>query len=287
MNQAHQFDFMSLSEHYCAASVAARPTVSVIIPALNEAENLSHVLSRIPKWVDEVVLIPGPSTDGTAEVAQEIMPSIRIVAQEGKGKGAALRCGIRASTGDILVLLDADGSTDPNEIPAFVGALLTGADYAKGSRFLQGGGTADMTPLRFLGNGALMVLANVLFKTRYSDITYGYNAVWRKHAECMALEIDNWAMEVTSNIRVARNGLRVVEVASFEHLRMGGEAKLSTFSAGWMILTAIVREWTTSLKHKAIKNGKITSLYANHTNPDRTDFNPDHKVSLIPDGKGR
>jgi glycosyltransferase involved in cell wall biosynthesis len=285
VNQAHLFDFMSLSGYDRAASAAARPTISVIIPALNEAENLPYVLPRIPKWVDEVVLIPGPSTDGTAEIAQEIMPSIRIIQQEGKGKGAALRCGIRASTGDILVLLDADGSTDPNEIPAFVGALLTGADYAKGSRFLQGGGTVDMTPIRHLGNGALMILTNVLFKTRYSDITYGYNAVWRKHAECMALEIDNWAMEIVSNIRVVRNGLRVVEIASFEHLRIAGEAKLSTFSAGWMILAAIVREWATSLKCKTIKSDRIASLYPDPMG--RTDSNSDHKVSLIPNIRGR
>ncbi|NJM40968.1 MAG: glycosyltransferase [Anaerolineae bacterium] len=247
---------------------ALHPTVSVIIPALNEAENLPHVLSRIPKWVDEVILIPGPSTDGTAEVAMQLMPDIRIVEQEGKGKGAALRCGMRAATGDILVLLDADGSTDPHEIPAFVGALLTGADYAKGSRFLQGGGTVDMTWLRQLGNGALMVLTNILFKTRYSDITYGYNAVWREHAECMALNIDNWAMEVISNIRVARQGLRVVEVASFEHLRIGGEAKLATFSAGWMILTAIVREWFEIPKRRAIQNAATVSANNSvHTSP--------------------
>jgi glycosyltransferase involved in cell wall biosynthesis len=219
-----------------------RPSVCVIIPALNEAENLPHVLPRIPTWVDEVILVPGNSTDGTADVAKKLMPSIRIVEQEGKGKGAALRAGVRAATSDILVLLDADGSTDPQEIPAFIGALITGADYAKGSRFLQGAGTADMPPLRILGNGALMALTNVLFKTRYSDITYGYNAIWRKHAEHLALEINNWAMEIVSNIRVARQGLRVVEVASYEYCRIAGEAKLATFSAGWTILKAILRE---------------------------------------------
>ena len=255
MNKAQTFDFLPTSH-----DEGSRPKVSVIIPAWNEAENLPHVLSRIPKWVDEVILIPGPSTDGTADVALQIMPNIRIVEQEGKGKGAALRCGMRAATGDILVLLDADGSTDPHEIPAFVGALLTGADYAKGSRFLQGGGTVDMTLIRQLGNGVLMVLTNMLFKTRYSDITYGYNALWSKHAECMALDIDNWAMEVVSNIRVARDGLRVVEVASFEHLRIGGEAKLATFSAGWMILTAIVREWIEKPKRKAVKKDNHTSV---------------------------
>ncbi len=212
------------------------------MPALNEAENLPHVLPKIPSWVHEVILIPGPSTDGTADVARRLMPNIRIVEQKGKGKGAALRSGVKASTGDILVFLDADGSTEPTEMSAFVGVLLTGADFAKGSRFLQGAGTVDMPLYRALGNGALTLLTNILFGTRYSDITYGYNAIWKQHADTLALEINGWACEIVSNIRAARDGLRVVEVASFEHRRIAGEAKLATFNAGWAILKAILRE---------------------------------------------
>ncbi len=237
-----------------------KPKVSIIVPALNEAENLPHVLPKIPTWVHEVILIPGPSTDGTADVARQIMPSIRIVEQEGKGKGAALRSGVKAATGDILVFIDADGSTDPTEISAFVGALLTGADFAKGSRFLQGAGTIDMPFYRALGNGALTLLTNILFGTRYSDITYGYNAVWKHHIDSLALEINGWACEIVSNIRVARDGLRVVEVASFEHRRIAGEAKLATFNAGWAILRAILRESTIkrAKKQKSLSQPGLT-----------------------------
>lgn len=238
MDTSNYIDFLTESQ----GNYANKPKVSVIIPALNEAENLPHILPRIPMWVHEVILIPGPSTDGTADVARKLMPSIQIVEQEGKGKGAALRSGVKAATGDILVFLDADGSTDPREMPAFVGALLTGADFAKGSRFLQGAGTVDMPLFRQIGNGALTVLTNILFRTRYSDITYGYNAIWRKHVGSLAMEINGWACEIVSNIRVARDGLRVVEVASFEHNRIAGEAKLATFNAGWSILKAILRE---------------------------------------------
>src|SRR5437868_14684742 len=106
-------------------------SVSVVIPTLNEAENLPHVLPRIPDWVDEVLLVDGHSTDRTVEVARELRPDIRIMMQEGRGKGAALRTGFTAASGDLIVMLDADGSTDPAEIPAFVGALLAGADLAK------------------------------------------------------------------------------------------------------------------------------------------------------------
>lgn len=217
-------------------------TISVIIPALNEAESVPHVLARIPRDVHEVILVDGHSTDGTAEVARALLPGIRIVKQEGRGKGAALRTGFAAATGDIIVHLDADGSTPPEEIPAFVAALVAGADYAKGSRFSTGGGTDDMTPLRKLGNGFFVTLTNVLFGSRYTDITYGYNAIWRRHQDKLALEIDGWAHEIIGNIRAYRHGLRIVEVPSWEMPRVAGVAKLGTFSAGWSILVAILNE---------------------------------------------
>ncbi len=219
-----------------------RPAVSVVIPALNEAENLPYVLPRIPRWVDEVVLVDGSSTDGTVEVARQLCPDIRVVVQEGHGKGAALRTGFAAAAGDIIVALDADGSTDPAEIPAFVGTLLAGADFAKGSRFLQGGGTKDMPLFRRIGNSTLVVVTNILFGTRFTDITYGYNAIWRCHTPALALEINGWACEIVNSIRAARNHLRIVEVASFENQRIAGEAKLRVLAAGWTILKAILRE---------------------------------------------
>jgi glycosyltransferase involved in cell wall biosynthesis len=219
-----------------------KATVTVIIPALNEAENLPHILPHIPSWVHEVILVDGNSVDNTIEVAQRTLPGIRIIKQDARGKGAALRAGVNAARGDIVVLLDADGSTDPAEIPVFVSTLLAGADFAKGSRFLQGAGTIDMPFYRQLGNDALVTLTNVLFKTRYSDITYGYNAFWRIDAHLLAFEINGWACEIVNNIRAARNGLRIVEVASFEHERIAGQAKLQTWSAGWVILKAILRE---------------------------------------------
>jgi glycosyltransferase involved in cell wall biosynthesis len=217
--------------------------VSVVIPALNEADCLPHVLPRLPGWIDEILLVDGASTDGTVEVARGLRPDVHIVTQQGRGKGAALRAGVRSATGDIIVTLDADGSTDPAEIPAFVGALLAGADFAKGSRFLQGAGSSDMNSVRRVGNWAFAVLANVLFRTRFSDLTYGYNAVWARHREALALEIDGWPNEIISNIRVADRGLKVVEVASFEHSRVAGEAKLQLFPAASAILTAIFGEW--------------------------------------------
>jgi glycosyltransferase involved in cell wall biosynthesis len=218
--------------------------VSVVIPAMNEEENLPHVLPRIPAWVHEVILVDGNSIDQTVEVAKQLYPSIRIVNQDGKGKGNALQAGFRAATGDIVVMLDADGSTDPAEIPAYIGALLSGADFAKGSRFLQGGGTADMEFYRRAGNWALVGLVKVLFGGQYSDLCYGYNAFWRWTVAELELDGDGFEIETMMNVRALRAALHVVEVPSFEAERLHGKSNLRTIPDGWRVLCTIFREWS-------------------------------------------
>jgi glycosyltransferase involved in cell wall biosynthesis len=219
-----------------------RNTVSVVIPALNEAENLPHVLPRIPNWVYEVILVDGHSTDDTVAVARALRRDIRIVRQVGKGKGAALRSGFAAARGDIIVMLDADGSTDPTEIPLFVGALLAGADFVKGSRFLQGGGTADMPLHRKLGNWGFAIGVRILFGGIYSDLCYGYNAFWRRVLPSLHLYGDGFEIETIMNVQALRSGLKVVEVPSFEAERIHGEGRLQTFPDGWRVLKTIIRE---------------------------------------------
>ena len=216
--------------------------VSVIIPALNEADNLPYVLPRIPAWVSEVLLVDGWSTDGTPEVAQELMPDVRIIQQTGRGKGNALRTGFAAATGDIIVMLDADGSMDPREIPAFIGALLAGADMAKGSRFLQGGGTRDMPFYRKWGNGFFVLFVNVLFGGRYSDLCYGYAAFWRSMVPELSIDCDGFEVETLLNVRALRAGWRVSEVPSFEAPRVHGIGRLRTIPDGWRVLKSLLRE---------------------------------------------
>jgi len=219
-----------------------QPRISVVVPTLNEAANLPHVFARLPEGVDEVVLVDGHSTDDTIAVAQALMPSVRIVLQEGKGKGNALACGFAAARGDIIVMIDADGSTDPAEIPAFVAALLDGADFAKGSRFGEGGGSVDITPLRDIGNKFLNGVVNVLYRTRYTDLCYGYNAFWRDVLPVMNVDCDGFEVETLINVRVAKAGLTISEVPSVEQERIHGESKLHPVRDGLRVLRTILRE---------------------------------------------
>lgn len=222
-------------------SGAGAVTVTVVVPALNEAANLPHVLGRIPVEY-ELVIVDGHSTDGTAQVALACRPDARIIRQSRRGKGNALSCGFAAAEGDIVVMLDADGSARPEEIPNFVDALLAGADFAKGSRFAPGGGSADITPLRRAGNAVLGSMVNRLFDTSYTDLCYGYNAIWRRCLPLIALDCDGFEVETMMNIRVANAGLRVTEVASFEDVRLHGKSNLRTIKDGWRVLVTILRE---------------------------------------------
>jgi glycosyltransferase involved in cell wall biosynthesis len=219
-----------------------RASVSVVIPALDEAANLPHVFARIPASIHEVILVDGHSRDGTIDIARTIRPDVRVVLQNGRGKGNALACGFAAATGDIIVMIDADASNDPAEIPRFVDALLEGHDFAKGSRFASGGASADITPLRHLGNRVLGIAVNLLFRTRYTDLCYGFNAFWRHCLPHMHVTCDGFEVETLIHVRVARAGLAVAEVASVEHERLHGESKLSATRDGLRILRLIVRE---------------------------------------------
>lgn len=235
------------------------PTISIVVPALNEAANLRVVLPALPE-VHEVVLVDGNSVDGTIETARKVRPGIKIMRQTRRGKGNALVCGFAAATGDIVVMFDADGSADPAEIPMFVKALTDGADYAKGSRFCRTGmgqhGSEDISQLRLLGNAGLNSLANILFGTRFSDLCYGYNAFWRRILPALHLppvsapEVnaghrlwgDGFEIEAVLSCRVAAAQLRVAEVPSLEHERIFGDTNLRTFVDGSRVLRTIIFE---------------------------------------------
>jgi glycosyltransferase involved in cell wall biosynthesis len=216
--------------------------VSVVIPARNEAANLPHVLARIPRWVDELILVDGNSSDATVEVARRLWPSVKIVHQEGRGKGDALCQGFWAASGEIVVALDADGSTDPAEIPLYVGALQGGADFVRGSRYLQGGGSEDLSVFRSLGNLGLTAVVRLLFRNRFSDLCYGYTAFWRRLLPVLEPEAPGFEIEAQLNTRALARGLKVFEVPSFERVRISGSSNLRAIPDGWRVLKTVLAE---------------------------------------------
>ena len=225
-----------------SSHLAITPPVSVVIPAMNEAENLPYVFSTLPDWIHEVVLVDGDSTDDTVAVARRLYPDVKVVRQRGKGKGNALITGFAACTGEIVVMVDADGSADGTEIVAYVSALVGGADFAKGSRFAEGGGTADMTPIRKLGNRLLTAVVNRKFGARYTDLCYGYNAFWRHCLDRITLDCAGFEVETLMNIRIVKAGLRVQEIPSHEYERIHGNSNLHAVRDGLRVLRVIVRE---------------------------------------------
>jgi glycosyl transferase family 2 len=235
------------------------PRVSVVVPTRNEARNLEVVLPAIAAVrpaVHEIIIVDGNSVDGTIETAQRVLPWVKAISQTRKGKGNAMACGFAAATGDVIVMFDADGSADPAEIPAFVRALINGADFAKGSRFVRGGGSDDITLLRKSGNAGLNGVANALFGTSYTDLCYGYNAFWADilpvldlppidtpaPADGNMLWGDGFEIETVLNCRVAAAGLKITEVPSMERERIFGQTNLRTFADGTRVLRTLAAE---------------------------------------------
>lgn len=231
---------------------APAPTVSVVVPTLNESKNLPHVFARLGPEVNEVILVDGGSVDGTVETARSLRPDVRIIHQSRRGKGNALACGFAAASGEVVVALDADGSADPAEIPAFVATLTSGADFAKGTRFAPGGGSDDITWVRRTGNWLLGRLANLLFGSRYTDLCYGYNAFWVHRLPVLGIGPrpdrttrqwgDGFEIETLINVRAAARGLTVAEVPSYEHNRIHGASNLNALTDGLRVLRTLLVE---------------------------------------------
>jgi glycosyltransferase involved in cell wall biosynthesis len=247
------------------------PRVSIVVPALNEARNLEVILPQLPD-VHEVILVDGNSVDGTTETALRVRPDIVTVKQARKGKGNALAAGFAAVTGDIVVMFDADGSAAPAEIERFIETLKAGADFAKGSRFVKGGGSKDITVIRKAGNWFLNTLFNVGFRSQYTDLCYGYNAFWTDltpvldlpdHTAPMAANGrmqwgDGFEIETVINCRFAAAGVEIVEVPSVEERRIFGESNLHAVSDGLRVLKTLMTEWRRQRSLRAQRRATAT-----------------------------
>jgi len=160
--------------------------------------------------------------------------------QPGKGKGDALKFGIGHASGDIIVTLDADGSTDPGEMHKFIKPLLDGYDFAKGSRFLNH--PPNMPLHRWLGNRLLVMAANMLCGTSYTDICSGYNAFRKQAISRIKFSRDGFEMEQEMNVKIGKAGLRIIEIACSDNGRHSGNSKTQSLRQGVRDLATILQE---------------------------------------------
>ncbi|MFG1931686.1 glycosyltransferase family 2 protein [Mycobacterium sp. NPDC048908] len=236
------------------ATSAKSATVSLVIPVKNEARNIGWVLEQVADEVNEVILVDGNSTDATVITARSYRPDVKVVRQEDLGKGNALRAGFLAATGDIIVMMDADGSMAPQEIRHYLHFLNNGYDFVKGSRFIAGGGSLDITPFRRLGNRFLLGVFNSLYNGDLTDLCYGFVAFHRRYLETMALSATGFEIEAEMVVRAMQGGLRIAEVPSLELPRRAGSSNLHSIRDGTRVLRTVLRDHRSGLSGRLVQS---------------------------------
>ena len=239
-------------------------SVSLIIPAMNEASTLTSIIDSVPTYVDEIIVIDGRSKDNTFEIASNHPRVNKVLRQRSRGKGAALSLGFAMATCDLVAIIDADGSMDPAELKDFLN-MFPQAEIVKGSRSKKMGGTsADLTIFRDIGNRVLTKLCNFWFKENWTDLAYGYAVVDRKALGKLGLSSydemgsvfghksygQGFEIEALIFCRSSKWGFRVLEVASAEHKRISGSSNLRAIRDGFRVLSAIIIEKNRSKPHE-------------------------------------
>ncbi|MFH0962021.1 MAG: glycosyltransferase family 2 protein [archaeon] len=221
------------------------PLATIVIPTLNEEKNLPLLFKELApiraSRRTEILIVDGFSTDKTVKIAER--NGARVLFDR-VGKGSAIIKGLSSARGNVIVIMDADCSHAAGELPILIGKIEEGYDVSMGSRFMPGGGSGDITLLRFIGNKFFVSLVNVLWRTGYTDLCYGYRAFSRGAARALRsqLESKGFGIETEISIKCAKLGLAAIEVPSYEKPRFSGESRLKTFRDGFIILKTIAKE---------------------------------------------
>ena len=222
--------------------------VGVVIPTLDEEKNIGSVVRRLKALsFHDVLVVDGNSRDRTRQVARDC--GARVIVQDGLGKGNALRQVFNNGhvDADVYVLIDADGSMRPVEVDRMLEGIVSGSDLVKGSRFIRGGYTYDMTFVRRFGSAIIVMLFNLIWGTRFTDLCYGFIALTAESVKKLAplLEANGFEIETEMIIKANKLGLRIKEVPSTEFKRKNGQSKLNSFRDGLQILRTILKERAT------------------------------------------
>ena len=217
--------------------------VSVIIPTRDEEGVIAAIVDAVRPHATEILVIDGHSTDRTREIAAA--SGARVLLDDGRGKGAALRRSFTEARHDILVFIDADGSHDPNDIPSLVEPIRRNqAELVIASRTRGGSdelhGTAEQL-LRYVGSQLIMLAINYRWDVTLTDSQNGFRALRRDVALALGLRSDLTTIEQEMLMRALKLGCRVVEVPSHEYERQWGVSKVQVWRLWWAYLWSVAR----------------------------------------------
>ena len=218
--------------------------VSIVIPTWNEESNIGKVIREVKRLLErygypyEVIIVDRYSADRTVRVARSL--GARVL-YDTAGKGAALIKGFKAARHKVVISMDADLSNRPNELLLLIAGIEAGYEICAGSRFLTGGGSDDMPWHRKAGNKFFVTLVNLMYRSRYTDMCYGYRSFTSGALRRLGLVEKGFGIETEINIKAAKKQMRVLEVPSFEKPRAKGAGKLHTWRDGYAILRVIIK----------------------------------------------
>jgi hypothetical protein len=238
-------------------------SVSIVIPCRNERGNIQNAIGRMPKFGSshEILFVEGNSSDGTFEECERVRDAyrdnwdIKVLKQDGRGKGDAVRKGFAAATGDVLMILDADLTMPPEALPKYHGVIETGkAEFVNGTRLVYPMENEAMRPLNLIANRCLAYLFSYLVNTRLTDTLCGTKVLLRKDYEVLAQErayfgnFDPFG-DFDLIFVAAKQNLKNVETPIHYKARTFGETQISRFRDGWLLLKMV---WFAYRKLKAV-----------------------------------
>ena len=211
-----------------------KPKISIVIPTKNEEETIAKIIKAVKKYGDEILVVDGHSSDRTREIAAK--NNVKVILDNGLGKGDGLRLAIKEVKGDIIVFIDADESHDSLDIPRLLKPILEGkADLVIGSRMRGGsdelhGKFSEL--VRLWGSGIITLLINLRFKRNFTDYQNGFRAIRTETARRLNLKEKHTTIEQEMSIECLKRGYRIVEVPTHEYARRYGESKISILRHG-------------------------------------------------------